>query len=319
MVIPVAVLSWLIVCVPMPAGGWGCEGHETIALIAEKHLTAHARRMVQDLLNGSPIDPRTERLCHPTTRDAMANASTWADDVRGDTSSRYYGTGQWHFVDIPRGVSQVDPKRFCPSRKGCVLTAITEQLAELENGRNERRRADALRFVIHFVGDLHQPLHTATNNDLGGNCVPVAYLGMEPRRSSGEGDVYQPNLHAVWDTSIIQYVTDHRGADWLAETLDRRFREQIPSWQRQTVDLNQWAWESHEVAEHVAYGLLPVPLPVRRDRPGAAPRCGETSETILALHERLTKRYLDGAIPAVEEQLSKAGIRLAILLNRIWP
>lgn len=275
--------------------------------------------MVHDLLDVAPIDPRTQRFCHPAARSVMADASTWADDVRGDDTSPFRGTGHWHFINIPRGASQSDLSRFCPSRTGCVLTAINEQLAAIRSRTTDRRRADALRFIIHLIGDLHQPLHDTTNNDLGGNCVPVAYLGSEPLLAPDhpEDGVYRPNLHTVWDTGIIRRIMAHRSPTWFADVLDHRFQSQLMSWQRKTIDFNQWAWESHQLAEQTAYGLLPTPI--RAERPARATHCREMSEKILALHERLTERYQDAAAPVVEEQLAKAGIRLAMILNRIWP
>ena len=314
-----ALVLLLIVCAPRPARPWGCEGHETIALLAEKHLTSQARKMVHDLLEAAPIDPRTQRFCHPATRSVMGEASTWADDVRRDDTSPFQGTGPWHFINIPRGASQSDLRRFCPSRTGCVLTAINEQLAAIRSHATDRRRADALRFIIHLIGDLHQPLHDTTNNDLGGNCVPVAYLGIEPQRSPDhpEDDVYQPNLHSVWDTNIIRRIMEHRSPTWFADFLDHRFQSQLISWQRKTIDFNQWAWESHQLAEQTAYGLLPTPI--RPQRSARATPCREMSEKILALHERLTERYQNAAAAVVEEQLAKAGIRLAVVLNQIWP
>ncbi|MFI5396179.1 MAG: S1/P1 nuclease [Candidatus Binatia bacterium] len=313
------VLLLLLVCVPTPVHPWGCEGHETIALLAETHLTSHARKMVHDLLEGSPADPRMQRFCHPTARSVMAEASTWADDVRADDASPFHGTGQWHFINIPRGASPGDLRRFCPARTGCVLTAINHQLAAVRSGRSDRRRVDALRFIIHLIGDLHQPLHCATNNDLGGNCVPVTYLGIEPQLSPDhpEDDVYQPNLHTVWDTSIIRRIMEHRSPMWFADFLEHRFQSQLMLWQRKTIDFNQWAWESHQLAEQRAYGLLPAPI--RAERPERVAQCNAMSERILALHERLTERYQNTAAPVVEEQLAKAAIRLAMVLNQIWP
>src|SRR5437870_3870385 len=83
----------------------GCGGHEAIALVAEKHLSPHARRMVNDLLGQYVVSSHVERFCHAAGLDVMADLSTWADDVRKDKRSPYYGTGHWHFIDIPRPAS----------------------------------------------------------------------------------------------------------------------------------------------------------------------------------------------------------------------
>jgi hypothetical protein len=314
-----AIAFLLIVCVPLPARGWGCEAHETIALLADKHLTAHARKMVYELLEAAPVDPRTPRSCHPTTPTVFVEASFWADDVRRDKTSPFHETGPWHFIDIPRGVSSGDLRRFCPARKGCVLQAIDEQIRVLRTARGDRRRADALRFIIHLIGDLHQPLHAATNNDRGGNCVPVAYFGMEPRLPPNhtQDDAYRPNLHAVWDTDIIRRILRHRDPAWFAGVIEHRFQSQMVSWQRQPIDLNQWAWETHQVAEETVYGLLSTPIPP--EPPTRETPCDRMSQRMLTLRERVTKRYQKAAVPVVEEQLAKAAIRLAMVLNQLWP
>jgi len=304
---------------PAPAWPWGCEGHETIALIASRQLTPHARKMVSELLQPSPIDPRLERSCR-AAGNVFADASTWADDVRRDQSSPFFNTGRWHFINIPRGASSGEVGRFCPSSAGCIVTAIENQLAVLRKIGGERRRAgEALMLLIHFIGDLHQPLHCSTNNDAGGNCVPVTYFGIAPQLSSDrqEDDVYQPNLHAVWDTNIIRRIVGHRGSSWFAAFLQQRFAAQMPAWQRMPIDVRAWAWESHRVAEQTAYGQLPVAIPIASSRRGV--QCGEVSQKMLALHERLGQRYQDAATPIIEEQLSKAGVRLAMVLNRLWP
>lgn len=309
----------IIMCAPLAARGWGCEAHETIALLAEKHLSVQARQIVHDLLARLPVDSHKPRSCRPSTPNVVAEASTWADNVRRDNTSPFHGTGAWHFINIPRGVSSGDLTRFCPSRKSCVLRALDEQIAVLQTGRSDGRRADALRFIIHLIGDLHQPLHATTNNDRGGNCVPVTYMGIEPRRSPqhAEDDAYRPNLHAIWDTDIVRRVMGHRRPASFADVLEHRFQSQVMSWQGQGIDLDRWAWEIHEVAEKTAYGLLPKPI--RVDPRRRAPNCERVSESMLALHERLTERYQNAVAPVVEEQLAKAGIRLAMVLNRIWP
>lgn len=304
---------------PRMAWSWGCEGHETIALIAEKHLTPPARRMVRALLDPSPIDPRLPRFCHPSEHDLLADVSTWADDVRRDERSPFFGTGQWHFIDIPRAASGGDIGRFCPARAGCIITALEQELAVLrQGGANRQRQAEALMLVIHLIGDLHQPLHCATNNDAGGNCVPLRYFGITPQLSADrpENEVYQPNLHAIWDTTIIRRITARRSAGWFADFLERHFEDRVAAWQRAQIDMRAWAWETHGIAERTAYGQLPVPIPLAA--PQRAVRCLDVSERLLALHERVGQHYQDAATPVIEEQLAKAGLRLALVLNQIW-
>ena len=305
---------------PAPAWSWGCEGHETIALVASRQLTPHARKMVSELLHPSPIDSHLERACHPSGGNALSDVSTWADDIRHDPTSPLTRTRTWHFIDIPRAATRGDVDRFCPRAAGCIVTAIDTQLATLRKPHAERQHtAEALMLLVHLIGDLHQPLHCTTNNDGGGNCVPVTYFGMAPQlpRDRPEDDVYQPNLHAVWDTGIIRRIVGHRGSSWFADFLQRRFAAQMPAWQRMPIDVSAWAWESHRVAEQTAYGQLPFAIPIASPQRGV--HCQEVSQKMLALHEHLGQRYQEAVVPIIEEQLAKAGVRLAMVLNRLWP
>jgi S1/P1 Nuclease len=171
---------------PPFARPWGCKGHQTVALIAEKHLSSEARQLVQKLLTEDPIDPELKRYCGNSGRDLLADSSTWPDDVRNEVKN-----GPWHYIDIPRGASRDPLDQFCGSG-GCVTKAITDQLAVLEDkNAASRKRADALRYLAHFVGDLHMPLHTATNNDEGGDCVPVRYFRRRPHEQHNS---FTPNL-----------------------------------------------------------------------------------------------------------------------------
>src|SRR5580658_10982115 len=139
------------------AEAWGCKGHQTVALIAEKHLTTEAKQFVEKLLAENPIDPKLNRYCGGASRNLMADASTWADDVRGERKN-----GPWHYIDVPRGAQRGPLEPYCGSN-GCVTRAISEQLVILKDAQADGvKRAEALRYIIHFVGDLHQPLHTTT-------------------------------------------------------------------------------------------------------------------------------------------------------------
>ena len=109
-----SLLLFAVVCLPAPARAWGCEGHQVVALLAEKHLTAHALAMAKKILAEGPIDPGLNRYCKEGGTDALADASTWPDDIRGITPE----TAPWHYVDIPRGTTLHDVEKFCdPTRR----------------------------------------------------------------------------------------------------------------------------------------------------------------------------------------------------------
>jgi hypothetical protein len=299
------------------AFGWGCKGHQTVALIAEAHLNPHARAMVMQILAASPISADLPRFCGESGLDAFADSSTWADDERSVRPD----TGGWHFLDIPRGASKADIAQYCPASTGCVTSAIADQLTVLRNpGSGAQARADALRYVIHFIGDLHQPLHATTNNDRGGNCVPVAFFGSAPEETNPLKEDYRANLHGIWDTDILEHFAHGRTAQQIAEELEREFKAQIVVWKSEPVDLPAWVWESHQIAEESVYGRLPVKVPI--ESPRDVRSCADDehiSTRMLKLQEELGGDYQSAAEGVVQEQLTKAGIRLAAALNALWP
>lgn len=298
----------LLLLSPSKAAAWGCKGHQTIALIAEKHLTPDAKQWVMKLLADTPIDPKLSRYCGNATRDPMADVSTWADDVRPERKN-----GPWHYIDIPRGSKRGSIEEFC-GKEGCVTQAITEQLAILKNkDADPLKRAEALRYVIHFVGDLHQPLHTITNADEGGNCVPVKYL----RRTVHEhGHSFSPNLHGLWDTAIPE--RDAEGADpsEYADTLDGVFTAEIEGWRKAGVHIDDWAWEGFDYAESAVYGNLTPKVAVEPNvQVHSCSDDNNIGERLLRQNLVANESYQEKAGPVAEKRLAQAGVRLAMILN----
>jgi S1/P1 Nuclease len=293
---------------PSATLAWGCKGHQTVALIAEKHLTPEAKQFVEKLLAENPIDPKWNRYCGGASRDLMADASTWADDVRGERKN-----GPWHYIDVPRGSERGPLEPYCGAN-GCVTRAISEQLAILKDAKADgAKRAEALRYIIHFVGDLHQPLHTTTNADEGGNCVPVKYL----RRSAHEHNhSYSPNLHSLWDTAIPE--RDAEGADpaEYAEALDARFAAEIEGWQKAGIHVDEWVWEGYDFAESVVYGALTPKIAVEPNVPVHS--CSDDNNIgERLLHQNITagETYQEKAAPVAEKRIAEGGVRLAMMLN----
>ena len=311
------VVAGLVLCAPAPARSWGCEGHEVIAYVAKRQLTRSVLGRMEDLLARSPVDPHLERSCRDATTNWMVDASTWADDVRA--TDGFKQTAAWHFLDIPRGASRREMLTFCPADSGCLTSAVRDQLALLRTASDQRARANALRFVMHLLGDLHQPMHCITNNDLGGNCVPVAFFGNAPVANTVRPGKYMPNLHAVWDNDIINRARRGRSAQSFADDLDAAFAARIAVWRREPIDIEAWVWESHAAGEQTAYGKLPVAIAVETPQP--VMQCTDAQDVaqrMLALHENVRQPYQDAAAAVVEEQLAKAGTRLAMLLNDIF-
>jgi hypothetical protein len=279
-----------------------------VALIAERQLTPQTRQFVAKLLSENPVDPQLKRYCGNATRDLLVDASTWPDDVRPDLKN-----GPWHYIDIPLGAPRGPLTPFCGS-EGCVTQAIADQLAVLNNKSAEPRlRANAIRYLVHFVGDLHMPLHVTTNNDEGGNCDPVGYFRRQPTESHG---YFTPNLHALWDTAILE--RDMEGADpaEYADFLLKVFSSDVPKWQAAGIHVDDWAWESHDLAESVVYGALLPKVPVEAPLPvHSCSDANNVGQRRMRLHLFVGQNYQEIAASVVEERIAQAGVRLAMILN----
>lgn len=312
------VLLLFLCATSSPGFGWGCSGHQVVALIAERQLTANARQAVLELLSGAPVDPVLKRFCGATALGPMADVSTWADDYRDKDAT----TGNWHFLNIPLN-AQTAPGAGDYCDQGCVTKAIGDQLKVLQSPAAKREdKVNALMFVIHFMGDMHQPLHMTNNNDRGANCVPAAFFELQPKQDD-RGN-YSPNLHAIWDTSILERIAGIRreshDADvrHFANELARRYSARIARWKAAPVDIEAWAWESHQLAVSIAYGKLPSA--VTPEDPVAVPTCADDNnigQRMLALHEHIDQPYVAAAAPVIDRQLARAGARLADALNRV--
>lgn len=294
------------------AFGWGCEGHQIVALIARTHLTPAVSAAVDDLLRANPIDPALTRFCQDRPADLMADASTWADDAKNPEK-----TGVWHYVDIPLSVNAVtslDP--WCPpigpsvdgkNRPGCITKAIEYELAILKDkSRASADRATALRYIIHFVGDIHQPLHDEDNNDQGGNCTAIQFY-TEDRPA---------NLHAIWDYKLIErdLETKKRTQSAYAADLYTRFAAKFEALSAAPPnDPDAWAWEAHALTKTITYGNLQPQIPVETPDPKAV--CATEREKVQALHIAVGDAYLNKAMPVIDDLLATAGFRLALLLN----
>jgi hypothetical protein len=298
---PILTLLAVLPLTAVSAFGWGCEGHQMIALIARAHLTPQASLAVDRLLRENPIDPALNRFCKDRGNDLMADSATWADDAR--TIEK---TGDWHFIDIPlaiRGDGR-DVMKWCGD--GCIVSAIDHEWALLRDKSEPAPiRAKALRYLIHFVGDLAQPLHASDNHDRGGNCTEIRFFS----------DEKQENLHAIWDYKIIARDLEARKMTQAqyASGLDERFSES-------KIDIPAWTWESHALASDVAYGNLKPPIPIASPTSGTADQaaCAAGRAAVGALHISIDDEYVNRALPVIRQQLAKAGYRLAALLNQTF-
>jgi hypothetical protein len=270
---------------PASALAWGDEGHQITGLIAYAHLTTKTRTRVDAILASDP-----DTLTAPD----FPSRATWADKYRNS----HRETAEWHFVDLE--IDKPDLQAACfnfpalaPGQaassgpaKDCVVDKVEQFAAELRSPATpaaEQRLA--LKFLIHFVGDLHQPLHASDHEDRGGNCIDIASIA----------GVRSSNLHAYWDTGVVQGMGGSPAE--IAATLERGVTSmQIKGWSRG--DAKTWAKETFLLAQSLTYQLP--------SRPTCAAHGAVT----------LSDAYRASARQAATTQLQKAGIRIAYVLNQ---
>jgi nuclease S1 len=255
---------------------WGSQGHRLVGLIAADRLTPVARDEVRRLLDGR----------------SLADVSTWADSIRSDQQQTY----GWHFLNIPPNARGYDRDRDCPRAAGvaegsrsdrwrdCTVDRITfweQRLADTTLDRADR--ATALKFVVHFIGDLHQPFHTL-GVGRGGNDVEVRVFGDGNCADEGEKP-FPCNLHSVWDSRLIQRrkLDDRAYLSQLQKLIaDRRLAAQpvgTPA---------QWAEQSFRLAR----------------------------EALVASGTNIDDAYYRRHGGVIDERLASAGVRLAAVVNR---
>ena len=199
------------------AQAWGVLGHRTVARIAENHLTPKAKREVATLL----------------ADETLPLVSTFPDEIRPYSAFRY--TAPWHYLDTtpklpyPQYVSTIDTMK-----QANAYRAIQQMRQQLQNaGKPRADRLFALKFLVHLVGDIHQPMHAGHADDQGGNKVLVKFQGKDL------------NLHSLWDSTLL----DYEGLTYpeLAQAYDHASPAQVREWQQTPVAT--WLFESYQLSE----------------------------------------------------------------------
>jgi hypothetical protein len=279
----ILTLGWLLLP-PAGALGWGKDGHQIVAKIAELRLSKDAQQALLEITDVSLSD------------DHIAN---WADHIRAMPAFAkiYPHNPFWHFVDIP-----FDAREYDREREAKALAARLKEDVGTDNNAVEQitrwkkvladktapalQRKSALRFLVHFLGDIHQPLHCTDRNDRGGNDVKVSFMGIHDNHM---------NLHSVWDNNLVEVAREGQDPLDYAHKLHTAITAaQAASWEA-AAEPKAWANEAHALAVKVAY-------------PTDAPAGGTG-----VVH--LDSAYVKVARPVVELQLKRAGVRLAKVLN----
>jgi len=255
--------STMFLAVPS-ARAWGPLGHSVVAELAQRHLSPAAEREV-------------ERLLAPEHTTRLADVANWPDQIRNDPAQQalWKRTSRWHYINFSSNRCHYVAPRDCP-RGDCVVAALAREVRVLgDRAQPDAVRREALKFVVHLVGDVHQPLHAGYRPDLGGNRYQV--------RFEGKGG----NLHKVWDSGLLD--TRHLRWQQYASLLDARAPVSLPPPMAPLDDpYAQWAEESCRLTAAMDF------YPSRR-RIGAA--------------------YVDRNLPLAERRLREAGRRLAEVLN----
>ena len=264
------LLLAVLATVPSAVLAWGSDGHWAIGEIASHYLSPAAERQVSLLLEPGPYG-------------TLAKAGYWAD-AHARLYRVYDEYLRRHYVNVDPSADSVDMARDCP--EDCILTAIADLSTRLvDRSRPQWQRAQDFRFLIHFVADLHQPLHVVHPDGRGGNRTEVTLLGEET------------NLHSVWDSGLIE------------RRLGAHSSWDVAPWK-------QWAWElrsSIEPRERLQWEAITDPLDWAAEGIAPARRLTFDVESGAALGEG----YYEEAIPLVERRIQMAAIRLATLLDNL--
>ena len=253
----IILMTLLFLLVPAPANAdWGKTGHRVIGQIAQDNLTPKALEAVTVLLDG----------------ETLATVSTWADEMRSNPDFRPYD--KWHYVNLPldKQYQEVEPTQEN------VVMIIERAIEKLQSDIDKEEKAFYLKYLVHLVGDVHQPLHVGRAEDYGGSTIKLYFGGRKSNQSA-------TNLHRLWDTNMID---DFKMGY-------KEFSDYLQSYQK--IDFPQgnavcWANESQELVKKVY----------------AEVKSGD----------ELSYPYLYNNFYIVKDRLFMAGIRLANLLNEIY-
>ncbi len=272
-----------------------------MALIAQRRLSPEVRSRIDRLLFNGRYSIRDISACADQIRSGPPKPGARAypvDEtcivVAGEVKGN---TGPWHYIDIPIPTKEKDLEKFCP-QGNCVVDQIERFAKILHDSNDDQERRVALLFLVHFMGDIHQPLHAAERAcDQGGNKELVNFY-------LGDDELPNDRLHSVWDTALVdKLMKDSRLADEQALTSDLSSRideVEAQKWARATVP--QIAWESYRIAKKRVYRSIPFQdFCDKNVKPGPA--------------ANLTTSYENRGKRIVREQLMKAGVRLAAILE----
>jgi len=272
----IALVAWTAVCLSGEALAWGQEGHSIVAEIAQRRLSPAAEAAVRAVLGTG----------------SLGAVSTWPDDIRPSRPT----TTKWHFADIPLDKNDFNPERDCkpdPANGDCVVAELERLRTELRRG-SRQQRLEVLMIAVHFVGDIHQPLHTVSDKG-GGNAIDVTITAAGLTCATGcppEFKTIKTNFHRAWDSDLI-----HRTVFSWGTYVDRLETGWLKTPEARKIGLDggnpaDWVVETHKYAQTVWHAL--------------------------GTDDVIDDKYFDQALPVLDRQLAVAGLRLARFLNETF-
>ncbi len=278
--------AMLLAVAPTSVLAWGAEGHRITGLVATDLLTPKARIRLNQLMPGADL----------------ADISLYMDDKRRELAIEIPASDKWHYDNQP--VCEAKPYSDYCRNGNCASAQIPIYFKVLSNAEaTTEARVQALRFLVHMVGDIHQPLHAADDGDLGGNLKFVLIPDNDfPRR-----------LHGVWDSDLVKLAMRGQSEADYAKALVGRYRaNEIPLWQSGMsaglidvkVDVKSWMNESYLLSKNTTYAKLDLF------------ECGKPWQSSLTVPTPLSKTYMDASGETIAPQLAKAGARIAWVINQ---
>lgn len=271
---------------------WGGAGHRTVASVAERHLLPNVTNVVSAYLEGQQ----------------MTDVASWADEVRDQPE--YKHTAPWHFLNLPLGLNHDDFIKFVNGQTNDnIYSAILKAEETLQdNSAAVKTRQDALKFLIHFIGDAHQPMHVSRKEDKGGNTIQVRF------------DNKGTNLHSLWDSKLIEH--EHLNDAGLTTACDKATPDEISKWQNDAPI--EWLWESYQISSQLyseaetnkdideAYYNKWIPVIHQRINQAGIRLAGELNRIFKNEHVKITKVVLspppplkDNPVPPMPAQLNE--------------
>ena len=216
------VLAVVLLYLPFGAGAWNLIGHRVVGEVADQYINAKTRKAIQQILGS----------------ESIGMSANWADFVKSDTTYNYLGN--WHYFNIPANLSKTDMLKYVDGQSGPnVYKKITEMIAVLKNSKSTLiQKKLALKMLIHMVGDLHQPMHTARPEDQGGNKVLLTWFGEKS------------NLHKVWDEGLVDF--QKLSYTEYAKAINHPTTAEFTTWQK--TSLRECVLESYQICNQIYAG-----------------------------------------------------------------